>query len=67
MPNVFPAPANLTLRFGVGRYMSDKLYLLSPVITPLEKENEDNLSEGGLSKQCLMWETFQVNQPETAS
>ena len=45
MPNVFPAPANLTLRFGAGRYMSDKLYLLSPVITPLEKENEDNLRE----------------------
>ena len=45
MPNVFPAPPNLTLRFRVGRYMSDKLYLLSPVITPLEKENEDNLRE----------------------
>ena len=57
MPNVFPAPPNLTLRIRVGRYMTDKLYLLSPVITPLEKENEDNFGcgEGGRGCQYNVW------------
>ena len=45
--------------------MSDKLYLLSPVITLLEKENEDNLrgeergkGKGGAVKTMFDVENF---------
>ena len=44
--------------------MSDKSYLLSPVITPSEKENEDNLRErregegGGAVKTMFDVENF---------
>ena len=61
MPNVFSSYAKFdTLGFRVGRYVADKLYLLSPVITPsTEKENEDNLrwreGKGGRGCQNNVW------------
>ena len=40
--------------------MADKLYLLSPVITPSEKKNDDNLGEegGGVVKTIFDVENF---------